>query len=388
MPLDTSIYSRIRPIEMPSQLDTAGKFLTLQNLLNQGKMQDLQMQQGQMSMEQARAKAAKDAELVDAINKMTPEQAKDPLFARNLILKHGTVADVAKYLAEERAANKPVSIGSGGLRMPGGEIIPPTARPQTAQPQQPSSLSRLLAERDALPEGDPRRAIYDQGITHATNPQQQRIIVPPQQPAAHFERGVDEQGRQVVHVFDRKGQLIRTTPLETKPAGNAAAAARKSASDAEAEQTVASVRNRIAKLSTLVQQNPTAVGLAGAARQIGEMVAGVGESLGGPVVPTPALDFANEQALLLADVRKMVEKDPNLSKDERERLYQTIGGGIRQTPSSAIRAMNYVLQFVEGKKLTGGSRQAPKQIQNDAEFQQLPSGTEFIAPDGSRRRKP
>ena len=87
----------------------------------------------------------------------------------------------------------------------------------------------------------------------------------------------------------------------------------------------------------------------------------VGETARGAVsadAPTPAIDFKNEQSLLLADVRKMVEKDPNLSKDERERLYETLGGGIMQTPGSSIRTLNNVLNYVESKKVGGKSRQA------------------------------
>jgi hypothetical protein len=41
-----------------------------------------------------------------------------------------------------------------------------------------------------------------------------------------------------------------------------------------------------------------------------------------------------------------------------------------------------------GGPTTASSQQAPKQIQSDDDYNALPSGAEFIAPDGSHRRKP
>jgi hypothetical protein len=72
------------------------------------------------------------------------------------------------------------------------------------------------------------------------------------------------------------------------------------------------------------------------------------------------LDYQNNLRLLLADVRKVVEKDPNLSNQERQALYESLGGGTFQTPGSALRALNNVMEFVERKKLTGpSSRRGP-----------------------------
>lgn len=59
-----------------------------------------------------------------------------------------------------------------------------------------SSLARLIAERDALPQGDPRRATYDAAITHTTNPQAQRIIVPPQ--PRNLQLTTDAEGNQLI----------------------------------------------------------------------------------------------------------------------------------------------------------------------------------------------
>jgi hypothetical protein len=77
-----------------------------------------------------------------------------------------------------------------------------------------------------------------------------------------------------------------------------------------------------------------------------------------PDMPTPALDYQNDLRLLLADVRKVIEKDPNLSNQERQNLYETLGGGTFQTPGSAFRTLNNVLEYMENKKMTGPSRDA------------------------------
>jgi hypothetical protein len=252
-------------------------------------------------------------------------------------------------------------------------------RPQTANE---SPIARVMRERASLPPGDPRGPLMDKYIEKLSSHQPGVAVY-----SGSLTPGVDAQGNPVfVQPSNREGveprvvQGVRPMP---KPADERAAQAER-----EAEATVESVRDRIKKLSTLIQQNPTAVGIPGMVRRGVEAASGVSEGLGGPSMPTPAIDFTNQQALLLADIRKLVEKDPNLSNHERETLKTTLGGGTFQTPGSSIRAMNNVLEYVERKKLTGKSSSGVRRIQSDADYNALPSGTEFIAPDGSRRRKP
>lgn len=79
-----------------------------------------------------------------------------------------------------------VSIGSGGLRLPDGTVVPPAARPEQTKPEAPSPLGRLLQERDSLPEGDPRRQVYDAAIKKTTDsvPAGDRPFYSPVQTAA------------------------------------------------------------------------------------------------------------------------------------------------------------------------------------------------------------
>lgn len=152
--------------------------------------------------------------------------------------------------------------------------------------------------------------------------------------------------------------------VEEVPLGNVrppqTPAERKAGADAAGvDASIESVRDRIGKMTALIQKGGvtgSVVGPLGAAGRIAETAIGAVQ----PGAATPSLDYDNEKALLLADVRKVVEKDPNLSNQERQTLYQTLGGGIMQTPGSAMRTLNNVMNYVESKRRAGG-KAAPTQ---------------------------
>jgi hypothetical protein len=220
-------------------------------------------------------------------------------------------------------------------------------RPQTANE---SPIARVMRERASLPPGDPRGPLMDKYIEKLSSHQPGVAVY-----SGSLTPGVDAQGNPVfVQPSNREGveprvvQGVRPMP---KPADEKAAQAER-----EAQATVESVRTRIQQMSQQLQQNPALVGPGGIARRTFEAGAGVVA----PGIQTPALDYQNNLRLLLADVRKVVEKDPNLSNQERQALYESLGGGTFQTPGSALRALNNVMEFVERKKLTGpSSRRGP-----------------------------
>lgn len=109
----------------------------------------------------------------------------DPAKAVQALLQSGSPRALELAAKLQGAFTKPQgqSIGSGGLLMPGGNVVPPAARPEVPKTSQPTGLSRLMAERDALPQGDPRRSIFDNAIRKESETAKQitpTVVMPPQ----------------------------------------------------------------------------------------------------------------------------------------------------------------------------------------------------------------
>lgn len=139
--------------------------------MGQAGMQGMQaFQQTNQSNQQQQMYAMKMAEAQRAEKERVEKEAalaqlmRDPRFANM-----GPLLKVAPQQAIERAFpkdNKPMVVA------PGGSLVDPE-NPQKplfqADPKaEHSPLSRLLSERDALPQGHPNRALYDQAITSAS----------------------------------------------------------------------------------------------------------------------------------------------------------------------------------------------------------------------------
>ncbi|MDO8682409.1 MAG: hypothetical protein Q7N50_02875 [Armatimonadota bacterium] len=104
--------------------------------------------------------------------------------------------DPLAYQKELDSMNKPVAVGRGGLaaRDASGNYQQVMAPPPATATQSP--LGRLLAERAALQPGDPNLPSYDTAVTHAINPQAQRIIIPPQ--PRNLQLTTDAEGNQLI----------------------------------------------------------------------------------------------------------------------------------------------------------------------------------------------
>jgi hypothetical protein len=219
------------------------------------------------------------------------------------------------------------------------------AAPNTTE----SALAKLRREKALLPAGDPGHAIYDDAIKKATTHQPQVQVNYPSSSGFGINPATGKEG----HYTIGKDGTLRWDAIQPIPAPGS----KKEASAAADEAlTVESVRQRVNRMSSLIQGNIGIVGPGGIARRIGETAAGAIPGVGG--IPTPALDYENEKNLMVADVRKLIEKDPNLSNQERETLSRTLGGGVMQTPGSAVRTLNNVLSFIEGKKIRGTPKTA------------------------------
>ena len=181
---------------------------------------------------------------------------------------------------------------------------------------------------------------------------------------------------------------VPTPGAQAFPPPESADAAKARREAEQASNTAASVRERIDKMGRLIQGGSITGGVVGPLGIAGRAVE-TAQGVVQPSAPTPAIDYQNELRLLQSDVRKMVEKDPNLSKDEREALYETLGGGTLQTPGSAIRALNNVLAKVENAAATGRPRATGgmESAVRAAGWTYEPTKYEYRVVDGKVQRK-
>lgn len=247
---------------------------------------------------------------------------------------------------------------------------------QGAKPEKPlSEVGKLRADLDA---GRITQVEYDAKVKKLTTHQPPVNVY-----SQSLTPGVDAQGNPVfVQGSGRPDTPPRVVPGVFPPEKAGAARERKEAEQGEA--TVQGVRERISEMTKLIQGNTAIVGPAGFARRIGETAAGVVA----PDAPTPAIDYQNHLRLLVADTRKLVEKDPNLSNEERRNLLESLGGGIVQTPGSAIRALNNVMSHVENKAATGPSRgRRVEDAVKGAGWSYEPDQYDYRVVDGKVQRK-
>lgn len=245
MPLDPSIIGQLRAPQAPNSLAQLAQVMQLQQMQNSGRLADLQYQQEtqmapmrletmrlqQDALRQAKAKAAR----IEAFNSpqnlaqfMQPgrpaytlpeavegpvQGAEPPKMNLQALLAGGVAAgviDPLTYAKEQIAEQKPNFAPSrspghyvGGRWVPTPENIPPPAAPT------PLPIMKAIEQRDALPLGHPNRRILDQYITHLSNPQSQRIIIPPQ--PRNLQLTTDERGNQLIVNPDGTTRPLTTT---------------------------------------------------------------------------------------------------------------------------------------------------------------------------------
>lgn len=309
------------------------------------------LRQALMQQEQMRQAQAQEAQAREALK----ASGGDPSAAAEALLKSGNAAGAAKLAPLIQATKKPEP----------KEFAPP-------------EIIRLQEALSSLPASDPRRA-----------PIEARIKMLGERPAgvnvynSGLTAGVDEKGNPVFVQSSGRADVPPRVVPGVRPPPNAAVA-KESREAAENQITVDAVRKRIQSMSQKLQGNTGIVGPAGLVRRGAEVVGGMAS----PDMPTPALDYQNEMRILLSDVRKMVEKDPNLSKDEREALYETLGGGFMQTPGSALRTLGNILDKVENKSMTTiGKNQGIEAAVKDSGWSYEPDKFEYRVVDGKVQRR-
>lgn len=129
--------------------------------------------------------------MTDNLPAYTPTPEEKRAAAMDLMGRIGNGTDAAKMLVaealrpQELKAYKPGDVlYQGGTKVgeipkpadpftlaPGATRYGPDGKPIVAAPAAPTEISRLITERDALPAGDPRRAVLDDAIKKATTHQ-------------------------------------------------------------------------------------------------------------------------------------------------------------------------------------------------------------------------
>ena len=179
---------------------------------------------GQQQQMAGQAQARADDQ---ALQGVVSQAGGDPAKAIQALLAAGTpksieLASKLKGLVEKPQAGQ--QIGSGGLLKPDGTIVPPAARPDVSKTPTPSNLGRLIAERDALPEGDPRRAAYDAAIKRDSEgkPENERPYYQPLQTAQGIFRFNARTGK--VEKIDVEGKPVVGSASDPALQGGLAAA--------------------------------------------------------------------------------------------------------------------------------------------------------------------
>lgn len=316
---------------------------------NQERAQGELQQYGALQQLLAQQEAQQEAQQLKGV---LAQAGGDPARAVQALLQSGTPKAVALAAQLKGMLPKPAEPYTLGnqRRGPNNELLAEAPfRPE--KPEAAPEIVRLQNAAQQYPEGHPLRAQIEARIKIlGERPPGVTVNMPASSDTVQGTDGkfykfrIGKDGKPEVIPFQTPtGEPL--SPPETPAAGKDRVAA-------EEEATIMSnVRKRVENMASLIRGGGMAggvVGPLGMASRIGETVTGMAS----PSAPTPALDYQNEMRLLLSDVRKMVEKDPNLSKDEREAMYETLGGGTMQTPGSALRTLNNILNHVESKQRT------------------------------------
>jgi hypothetical protein len=378
MPLNTNIPLGIRPFQLEGPLDQATKILPLMQMFEAMKQQQFATQQKQRLLQQDDAMrqtlSQTGGDIPKAIQALIAQGPEGVKLA-------GVLAEATKDLRNPQSRNTIVPQGSTVLGPDNTPLYTNPAKPD--KPEANPEIVKLTNLLQTLPQGHPQRSPIEARIKLLTTREPGVTVNMP----ASSDLMYDEQTGQPVRVRIGKDGKVEKIPLTGLRQPPTAAERKEEGAAAEGEQTIASVRARVAKMANLIQGGAMAgatVGPLGLASRVGETVVGSVKQ----DTPTPAIDYQNEQRLLLSEVRKLVEKDSNLSNQERQALYETLGGGITQTPGSAIRTLNNVLSYVEGKKVTGKSRAASLESSvKAAGWNYEPDKYDYRVMDGKVQRK-
>jgi hypothetical protein len=210
------------------------------------------------------------------------------------------------------------------------------------------------------------------------------------------------------------GEFEKTLPPEKTPQAIGEAETAKRQAELAAEKKKMYPKARETKISLERQWDVVSGQIDKAIEKVSPFTAGVG-SVASVIPATPQRDLRETLATIRANIgfdklQDMRNNSPTGGalgqvSDTENKLLQAVQGSLDQGQSPAQLRENLVniktlMNEIKEQKKTafatdfgevesGSSPQTgPAKISSDADYDSLPSGTEFIAPDGSRRRKP
>lgn len=351
----------------PAAIDRA------QQQSRQNKMLTLQEQQLGLQTDEAKRKAEAQARQQAALAALLA----DPKFANNPAIR-AAASGVPKDVAE-LAFPKPTTVSPGGALVGAdGKVV----YQAPYKPDAPTELEKLIAARDKLPEGSPVRPLFDQAISKATTHAPAATAISYGSPvpvqladgSIGYAQPGNRPGAPPQMMTDPSGK-----PL-TKPPANLPEQQQKQIIGVQNLQSaIQEYRDQLASFGPLDWAKPDARARMGV--KYNNMMLQAKEAYNLGVLNGPDFQILTSVVTDPRSLTGIVTSKEALDQQASE--LSRIMAGIGQTAATVrTRGQPY------SAKPAGGKSPAVPKISGDAEFDALPSGAEFIAPDGSRRRKP
>lgn len=322
-------------LKLPGGVDILGKLATQQNAgvtaqLHQAQLGEIQRKGGIANQEQA-AKGAL-ASLVAGGG----YQANNPAeMAPTAVMQDPAAAEKAFREQYAKDPNAPIAIdvpnpaNVKGLAIAAGNSLPRSAvaailNPGADKAATVSPLARLMAEKQALPAGDPRHAVYDKYITHLSDPQSQ--AAPKQEP--------------LVPVKQSDGRIVYT------PRSDAVG------QEVGGRTTDINLGKQVQQLGTamekagLPQMIPVVENAAKITPELASYITGPKSLLADRLIPKEAID-ARQDVQKLFNIVLKDRSGAAVTNQELQRLQTEFSKGLIKTPEALVAAIGKAKSIVE-----------------------------------------
>jgi hypothetical protein len=282
---------------------------------------------------------------------------------------------------------------------PGASVIDeadPT-KPVFTSPKEatPTELSRLMAERDKFPPGHPARATYESAIVKATSHQPGTSV---NLPKIELKMGESVAGQIGPMAKDSKVQVGGAVTMWD-------AASRIEKALESGKVTSGPLASKVQTVKQLVQTvaggNDESIrqtqqvirGLSKMAVEARKQLAGQGQVTESEARAVEKADGGNIDDLTtgeLGDLVKLTKRAAHMTAKSHQELINEMEASDAtrgSAPFYRVRGLEPLLKHDPQLPQIGGPKPAAR-VSSDADYNALPSGATFIAPDGSTRRKP